>query len=236
MTDTGTEKLHDRDARASGMRDKILAAALKLFVEHTYAKVTIRKIASAIGYSPGNIYYYFQNKAAIFAELRNHGFALLYQAQQQARQSDDARQRLYAHTQAYARFALVHREYYELMFLLDAPIDRPSDKNTATASGACFDLLIEDVQLAIDHGVLPPARSTRRVALLLLSTLHGLVSLILRGRVVVDSLPAVQDVAAQTIDILFEYTRIMDVDVDRYMRKNNVSNSANGSESSSTDR
>jgi AcrR family transcriptional regulator len=200
-----SQKQRDRDVRSNRMRRRILQTALKQFVRLNYSDVTIRKLAAAIGYSPGNIYYYFTNKSAIFAELRREGFQKLHDAQVAARQSSDPRNRLPAHAQAYVNFALTQPEYYELMFLLNAPMPKPSKKDTASAAAASFDLLIEDVEDAIGSGILPPARSTRRIALLFLSLLHGLVALMLRQRVSMPSSPSPPDMASQTIDMLFEY-------------------------------
>ncbi len=204
-----TQRQSDRESRGAQMRRRILKAALKLFTRMSYDDVTIRKIASAIGYSPGNLYYYFASKDAVFAELRDEGFLKLREAQNSARTSPDPRTRLHAHARAYVTFALSHREYYELMFLLGAPMKPPSKEDPASAATESFDLLKEDVQLAIDAGALPPTPSSSRIALLLLSVLHGLVALVLRQRVSAPSIKSESEMVSQTVDLLFEYTGIV---------------------------
>jgi AcrR family transcriptional regulator len=203
-----SQKQRDRDSRNAQMRKRILKAALKLFTRMSYEDVTIRKIAAVIGYSPAIIYYYFKNKDAIFAELRQEGFRKLCDVQRAARQSDDPRQRLYDHMQAYAGFALGHREYYEIMTLMSAPMAKPSKHAPRTPVGDSFELLIEDVQLAIVAGILPPAQSTRRIALLFLSMLHGLIALVLRQRVSVASAKTDQDMVSQTLAMFAAYVGI----------------------------
>ncbi|MDR3594949.1 TetR/AcrR family transcriptional regulator [Clostridium sp.] len=49
------------------IRKKILDAASEILVEEGYDKLSIRKIASRIEYSPGIIYHYFKDKGEIIA-------------------------------------------------------------------------------------------------------------------------------------------------------------------------
>jgi AcrR family transcriptional regulator len=47
------------------VRDRILAAATRLFAERTYALATINQIASAADTAPSNVYVYFRSKLEI---------------------------------------------------------------------------------------------------------------------------------------------------------------------------
>ena len=58
-----------RQVRAELTRERILAAAAHVFVEHGYAAGTTNRIAERAGISIGSLYQYFPNKAAILAEL-----------------------------------------------------------------------------------------------------------------------------------------------------------------------
>ena len=66
------KKRDQKDVRAL-----VLNTALRLFLKFGYRKVTMRKIAEEIGYTPGTIYLYFKNKAEILYELHNEGFKRL---------------------------------------------------------------------------------------------------------------------------------------------------------------
>lgn len=46
-------------------REKILFTAAEMFVKEGYKVVSMRKIALALGYSHGAIYYHFKDKAEL---------------------------------------------------------------------------------------------------------------------------------------------------------------------------
>jgi len=62
--------IHDRKERESGqLRQKILDAALRVFAEQGYGKVSMRKIAALIDYSPTTIYRFFRNKEELLQTI-----------------------------------------------------------------------------------------------------------------------------------------------------------------------
>src|SRR5262245_38361539 len=56
-------------------RERILATALRLFNDSDTATVSTNHIASALGISPGNLYYHFRNKEEIIRALFEQQFA-----------------------------------------------------------------------------------------------------------------------------------------------------------------
>lgn len=56
------------------LRGKILTAASELLAEEGYEKLSIRKIASRIEYSPGIIYHYFKDKSEIVLSVAEQGY------------------------------------------------------------------------------------------------------------------------------------------------------------------
>jgi AcrR family transcriptional regulator len=56
-------------------RERILATALRLFNEADTSAISTNHIATALGISPGNLYYHFRNKEEIIRALFEQQFA-----------------------------------------------------------------------------------------------------------------------------------------------------------------
>ena len=182
MPETKRRYQRDRDNRHHQMRKRILKAAMRLFLKRGYDNVTMRNIASEIDYSPGTIYRYFTDKGAIFFALRGEGFELFDRIQATALRSRDPKRRLLQGTDAYIKFALENPEYYEMMFLMPAPLERSSERQEWTETTDSFDLLRADVQMAMEAGVLRQD-DVDRVAFTCWSAIHGVLTLVLRRRI-----------------------------------------------------
>ena len=115
-----TAERRERDIEE--MRRQVLDAAMSLFVDEGYEKVSVRKIADKIGYSPGTIYLYFKDKDDIFYHLHEEGFARLIVRQKETMEAASPDVRLRKMGEAYLKFALENPEYYELMFIIRSPI------------------------------------------------------------------------------------------------------------------
>ena len=62
--------IKDRKSRENAqLRQKILNAALRVFAEQGYGKVSMRKIAALIDYSPTTIYRFFRNKEELLQTI-----------------------------------------------------------------------------------------------------------------------------------------------------------------------
>ena len=68
---------HDRDQ--SG-RDRITAAAAELFLRNGYAQTSLRDIAAAVGIKAGSIYYHFDSKESLFADVLQQGIRVMEEA------------------------------------------------------------------------------------------------------------------------------------------------------------
>lgn len=63
-----------RQSEIENLRRKIIEAASEILAEEGYEKLSIRKVASRIEYSPGIIYHYFKDKAEIVACVVEEGY------------------------------------------------------------------------------------------------------------------------------------------------------------------
>ena len=105
------------------MRTLILEAAKKIFLEKGYDQASIRNIAEQIEYSPGTIYLYFKEKDEIFHALHQEGFGKLLQYMAPLQFVADPFERLKAMGRVYIVFAMNNKDFYDLMFIMSAPMN-----------------------------------------------------------------------------------------------------------------
>lgn len=181
-----------KECDRENIRALVLEKAKELFLNVGYSKITIRKIAEAIGYTPGTIYLYFKNKEEILYELHNEGFQLLYHYKLKTFEPKDATafSRLREGGKIYITFAFEHPDYYELMFNMPEPRNYLAQlQNTA---GECdmsvdyamrsYEFLKQNIQACIKEGYLPNADQDV-MTVVFWSFVHGLASLIIRKRI-----------------------------------------------------
>ncbi|MCA1058876.1 TetR/AcrR family transcriptional regulator [Rossellomorea aquimaris] len=100
-------------------KEMIMTAARELFRKKGYQQVSIRQIASELGYSHGSIYYHFKNKADLFYAMIETDFKLLDRWLEDVMNLNlDHQGKLREVLLAYIRFGLTHKSQYEMMFLL----------------------------------------------------------------------------------------------------------------------
>jgi AcrR family transcriptional regulator len=173
--------IKDRKKRDAGkMRSRILKAAMQLYVKGGYENVTMRRIAAKIEYSPGTIYLYFQNKNDIMLQLCYQGFERFLAHQDKLEKIADPLERLSAGGRYYLAFALENPELYELMFATKE-IFKESGPDEESVPLRAFRKFAENVKACLDAGLFS-AGEVETTAIALWATLHGLASLLIKGR------------------------------------------------------
>ncbi len=170
------------------MRERILDAAINLFLKEGYDKTSIRQIADAIEYSPATIYLYFKDKDDLFYAIHKRGFEKLFRTMAEAMSATNPLERLRSIGRLYLRFALENPEFYDLMFVMRAPIlalkeraaraEATSDWHYGSRS---WSLLVQTIQDCIDQGLLSISNAEEG-ALLSWSVVHGMACLYIRER------------------------------------------------------
>lgn len=178
-------------------RERILDAARELFVKEGYRSVSMRKIAGALGYSHGSIYYYFKDKADLFYAIVAEDFNFLIAKQtellqnMERRDTDALRELMYE----FIRFGLEHPHHYEIMFMIrDADLKRHS----RTEQAENLDLFASVVRDVIRNH---PARNQLQFTLPwnLFMSLHGFVSYCIQFE---QTFEDVWPLAQQHVDLL----------------------------------
>jgi AcrR family transcriptional regulator len=176
----GSEQRRERDRQE--MRDSILRAAMKLFLEESFEKTTMRRIAEAIDYTPGTLYWYFKDKDEIVYALHQRGFEMLFARQQPTMAIADPVERLRALAGVYIDFALENPQYYDLMFINSATarcIERDEEWKVGEAA---FGVLRETMRQIIEAGRMRGTADPDVAAYACWAAVHGIASLLIRNR------------------------------------------------------
>jgi len=177
------------------MKDLILRTAMRLFLEEGYEKVSMRRIADAIEYSPGTIYLYFRDKDEIMYALHSIAFRKFYQSLSVMAAEGSPYERLVNGGARYLDFALDNPELYELMFIMRAPARLIEKKGEEWEEGKrSYNLLRATVEEARDAGHFPSDVDLDAATLFIWSTVHGLASLAIRGRLEMFSGERMRDI------------------------------------------
>lgn len=96
-----------RDREIEEMRELILSAANEIIASEGFEKLSIRKIAKKIEYSPAIIYHYFNDKEEIINNLMLKGYKKIVTAVSSVKtKSDSAEEKLIEMTKNYINVAL----------------------------------------------------------------------------------------------------------------------------------
>ncbi|MES2387017.1 MAG: TetR/AcrR family transcriptional regulator [Bacteroidota bacterium] len=176
----GIAERKERERRE--MRNLILETATAMFLEDGFEKTSLRAIAERIQYSPATIYLYFKDKDELFCEIQHRGFALFLEVFKSLANQPKPLERLRALADAYMRFALENPGYYDLMFIMRAPMkafhNSPDPWNEGKAS---YEYLKATIQACAEAGYRLRI-DLESAALMAWSTCHGVVALRVRDR------------------------------------------------------
>lgn len=164
------------------MRLKILETAQQIFIEEGFEKASIRAIADRIEYSPATIYLYFKDKNELFHAVHEMGFEKLIEEMTDAIEGiTNPLEELRARGFAYMKFAFQNPEMYDLMFILNAPMESMKESDLWDCGHRCFLLLCDTIERCIESKSIR-INNLYIAAMSIWSFMHGLVSLKIRNR------------------------------------------------------
>lgn len=165
-------------------RERIIAAAERLFAESGPENASLRAVAREIGWTAASLYRYFPGKEALLAATRA---AVLNRFSERIEtayaSSDDLWQRSRAVGQAYAGFAFDEPHAYRLMFSY-APPPEPKPPELAEAEARSMRTVTDYVSDMIAAGLLEG--DAEAIGRAYWAALHGLIVLRLSGRIASD--------------------------------------------------
>lgn len=166
------------------LRRRILDTTRHLLVRDGYQRLSMRRIARAMGYSATSIYLHFEDKDALFHTLIDEGFERLREVLRRASEThaDDPVRRLEALCRGFVDFGLENPEYYEIMFMLHPEhMERyPAEKYRRARRN--LELLIETLASGAEKGLFG-IKEPHVSASTIWASLHGIVSLLIARRI-----------------------------------------------------
>ena len=154
------------------VRRKILNAARTLFLNESYANVSMRKIAEQIEYSPGAIYSYFTSKEDIFFALAEEGLQIV-RAHCAAASGNTPLELVREVFWRFYTFSKEQPEYFSLIFV-DSAVPRISrDWERFSSMRELRHEVEQDIQQCIDEGMFPRIDSPGAVFRLLWTAAYG---------------------------------------------------------------
>ena len=185
-----------RERERSEVRRKILDAARDLFMAEGYERVTMRRIAEAIEYSPTTIYNHFEDKDDLVNALCHEEFSQLLGALDLAAPARDPVAWIRQIGVAYAAFGRANPNHYRFMFMTQI-----RDGHEPSLPGRqAFDLLRTAVARAIKSGAFVKG-DVDTISQVLWANVHGAVALLITYRASqFPGAPAAPDLVDQVLD------------------------------------
>jgi AcrR family transcriptional regulator len=178
------------------MRQRLAQAALELYAEQGYEAVSLRELAQRLGISHTLPYRYFDNKEALFAQVRTGCFLRIRaMLEEQDPRHLGAPQRLLALGNATVDWVKAHAAEYRLMFSMQQP---PLEQypELLRARREAFGYLVEVVRDGVRQGTMQGEPLT--VMHIAWVSVHGLLTLhaadqLVHGRSLDELMPPLLD-------------------------------------------
>ncbi len=163
------------------LREMIISASTSLFLEHGLEGTSIRMIADKIEYSPATIYLHFKDKNELFYVIMERAFGEFFKYFSRVIGIDDPMERLKELGKVYLQFADENPLYYDLMFIIRAPMKTHHTHESWDSGERSHSVLTNTVNECIAKGHFK-GHEPESLSLAIWSAVHGLASLKLRNR------------------------------------------------------
>ncbi|MEL7119468.1 MAG: TetR/AcrR family transcriptional regulator [Bacteroidota bacterium] len=201
----GSKERKDREREE--LRKLILKEATRMFLAEGYEKTSMRKIASSIEYSVGTLYLYFKNKDELFYEVQEVAFVHMLNYMKPLLDIQHPIERLRKIGETYVFFALQNPEYYDLMFIMDAPMNALEEIKEWSTGKKAYCILEQTVEECIEKGYFK-YKDVKALSLMFWSNVHGMVALKTKGRIDVIEAEGLESLMRRTHDMLLDAVMI----------------------------
>lgn len=168
-----------REREREQRKSQILDTARALLFEKGLNATSINQIAKRAELSVGAIYFYYKSKEDLYAALQVEGLELLNQTiRESVQESSSPEENIRNIAMAYLKFSEEHKNYFDIInyFLASPePIFSPELKIQVDERGKDNLAILTDTIREGIHNGLFKAVDPRRQAIILWSTLHGMI-------------------------------------------------------------
>ena len=168
------------EAEKQALRTVIIDAARELFIHQGVEAVTMRAIATKIGYSATSLYLYFSDREQLLRAVVDTDVLKLAQALKSTLTIADPLQRFLQFAQHYVQFALTNPNHYRMMFMTQHPPCDPafSSIEQNNPEQDAYSQLIDVVTSAFEAGIFKPVfTDATLIAQTTWAAMHGLCAL-----------------------------------------------------------
>jgi AcrR family transcriptional regulator len=136
------------------LRDRIVTAAEAICLREGVARMSMRKVAGAVGVSAAAIYRYFENKQALLNEVVTVGLRSLESYLRTALEAETAYTRLRQLCERFLDFALEKPEHFDLAFLVSGTDRAHIERKGGRGLEGTFRLAIDQISQCMERGEL----------------------------------------------------------------------------------
>ena len=164
-----------REQNRRELRALILDAAREAVVRNGVENLSMRKLAQAIGYSPGTLYLHFKDKDELLHCVVEESFARLLDALQQIQDRDGGIEALRRKLRVYVDFGLRHPHHYHFAFMM-RPVDNRRSRRSVPHEA--FDELRNAVRECVERKQFREV-DVETTSQALWAAIHGITSLLI---------------------------------------------------------
>ena len=178
MPANANAKTSTRSERRAASIERIVDAALNLFVSRGYKSTTVEQIANETGLTKGAVYFYFKTKEAVMLQLLDEAEAIVVDrmVRDNAEAGDTARDKLVAFVHGQARLAIEYPLHILLLILMSAEfvgLGGAIDERLRAIYRRMYDEIEAMIRLGQSTGEIRSDVSTRELAATLMASHDG---------------------------------------------------------------
>jgi AcrR family transcriptional regulator len=170
-----------REQAKIDMRQLIVDAAIKMYIQEGYEKLTLRGIAQGTDYSTTTIYLYFKDKHELYHAMHEWAFKQLLMEFDTLSGIKNPVERLKGISAVFIEFAFKNPELYDLMFILREPMCAEANFEDWKCGQAAYQFLVDTLSECLEQNLIV-SDNVQALAFMFWSSTHGMISLYLRNR------------------------------------------------------